>query len=87
MHNASVRTTFTPAPDIADRIRDLAKKSKRSLNSVLNELVRSALNGEAVKEAARPPYKVDTFNLKLRPGLDPEKMSQILADLDEEEGR
>lgn len=85
MHNASMRTTFTPAPDIADRVRDLAKKSKRSLNAVLNDLVRSALNGEAVKEAARPPYKVETFKLKLRPGLDPVKMSQILADLDVED--
>ena len=85
MHNFFVRTTFTPAPDIADRIRDLAKKSKRSLNSVLNDLVRSALNGEEVREAARPPYVVETFRLRLRPGLDPVKMSQILADLDGED--
>ena len=85
MHNASMRTTFTPEPDVADRIHDLAKNSKRSLNAVLNDLVRSALNREAVKEANRQPYKVETFKLKLRPGLDPVKMSQILADLDEEE--
>ena len=80
-----MRTTFTPAPDIADRLRELAKTSKRSLNGVLNDLVRSALNGEAVRESSRPPYRVKTFDSKLRPGLDPEKLTQILADLDLED--
>jgi hypothetical protein len=85
MYDADMRTTFTPAPDIADRLRELARTSKRSLNVVVNELLRKALTGEAVREATRPPYQVQTFELKFKPGLDPEKPSQILADLDVEE--
>ena len=86
MYDVIMRTTFTPAPDIADRLYEMARKSKKSLNEVVNELIRKGLsNGELVVREKRKAYKVRTFSLGLYPGIDPERLSEIdqeMADME-----
>jgi len=86
MHNANMRTTFTPAPDIADRIYDMAKKSKKSLNQVVNELIRKGLSEDksTVKESVRK-YRVEPLNLQFNPGIDHERLSKVAEEMEDEE--
>lgn len=82
-----MRTTFTPAPDVADKLYAMAKESNKSLNLVVNELLRTALYNKE-PEKPRKPFKVQAFDLgPINPefaGLTPK---EILAKLDEEEDR
>ena len=81
-----MRTTFTPAPDIADRIYEIAKNSRKSLNQVVNDLIRKGLSQEklTVKESVKK-YKVEPLNLKLRPGIDEEQLSKYVDELEDME--
>lgn len=84
-HNVIMRTTFTPAPDIADRLYDLARKSKKSLNVIVNELLRKGLREEnGVKEPIKK-YDVEPLRLKLRPGIDEDRLSKVAQEMDDEE--
>jgi hypothetical protein len=85
MHNAEVRTTFTPAPDIADRLRDLARRSNRSLSAVVNDLLRAALNQSFKETPGRTPFKIETRDLQPRPGYDLEHPGEILYELEIED--
>jgi len=77
-----MRTTFTPAPDIADRLREIARTTNQSLNAVVNDLLRKALQGERVRETRRKPYIVKAHDFQPKPGIDLEKPTEILAEIE-----
>jgi hypothetical protein len=88
MHDAiliNTRTTFTPAPDIADRLHVMAKSSKISRNEIVNELICNGLRDDSVVGESVRPYVVELLSLKLRPGLDEERLSEIAQQMDDEE--
>ncbi len=80
-----MRTTFTPAPDIADRLYDLAKKSKKSLNEVVNELIRKGLTSDNVIREPLRAYQVRSKNLGVVPGIDYERLTKVQEDMDIED--
>ena len=82
-----MRTTFTPAPDIADRIYELAKNSKKSLNEIVNDLIRKGLNGSSVIKEAVKPYNVDDYSKSLGqfPGIDYENISKVAEEMEIDE--
>jgi hypothetical protein len=85
MSDVTLRTTFTPAPDIADRIYEMARKSKKSLNEVVNELIRKGLReGSILKESPRE-YNVKGKAMGLLPGVDYERLSKIDEEMQVEE--
>lgn len=76
-----MRTTLSLEPDVALRVREELAKGA-SLKDVINHALRVGLEGE------RPPpvrYHVEPHGLSLRPGLDPDKLNQLLDDLEVEE--
>ncbi|MBI1333222.1 MAG: hypothetical protein GC165_10115 [Armatimonadetes bacterium] len=80
-----MRTTFTPAPDIADRIYEIARKSQKSLNEVVNDLIRKGLKeGSSVNESPRK-YEVKGKSLGAFPGIDYENLSKFDEELQIEE--
>ena len=66
-----------------DRLRAIAVQNDRSMNSVINDLVRKGLNGSQ-PETPRD-YVVQTLHLGLRPEYDPERLTAYLAELDDAE--
>lgn len=79
-----MRTTFTPAPDIADRIYEMAKNSKKSLNEVVNELIRKGLiEQNTVKEPVKK-YDVEKYSKDLGkfPGIDYERLTKVQEEMD-----
>ena len=80
-----MRTTFTPAPDIADRLYDLAKKSKKSLNTVVNELIRKGLREDNMVKEPVKRYVVEPLSLKLKPGYDEDRLDEITQEMEDQE--
>ena len=76
-----MRTTFTASPDVADQIRAIAERTGHSLSRVVNDLLRAAIWAQP-QDAPSAKYTAEAFPLGLRPGLDPERLSAYLADLD-----
>jgi len=73
------RTTFTAKAQVAKAIKEKAKREGKSISEIVNELLLEALGLQPGR--AKVPFRVVAHNLKLRPGLDPTRMSLILEDL------
>ena len=82
MYDASMRTTFSPDPDIAAQLKALARSSNKSMSRVLNEVLRAALGGSPPLVEER--FTVEPFPLGLRPGIDLLRLNQLADELDDE---
>jgi predicted transcriptional regulator len=78
------RTTFSMSPDVAKAVKELAKKEKRSISSVVNDALKVGLGINKPSEP-REPFKVVPFNLGLKDGIDPTRLNELAwsDDLDE----
>jgi len=74
----SIRTTVTLDDDIVDRIKQRSREQGDSFKQTLNNLLRFALS-TGTPGAARKPFKVRPFhNLGAVPGLNFDKISELL---------
>jgi hypothetical protein len=80
MHNAGVRTTFTASTEVYERLREMAERSGKSMSSIVNELLRKAIWDEP-RERTRK-YRVRAKPLGVRKGLDSERLSSLLTELE-----
>ncbi len=76
-----MRTTVTLDPDIAVRLKDVARERRISFKSAINATLRAGLESEA--ERGRP-YRERTRKLGARPGVDLTKALQLAAALEDE---
>jgi len=76
-----MRTTLTLDDDNAERLRELAHRSRRPFKRVLNEALRRGLCDAAVDEE-QAPYVVKASPMRLRAGIDPARLSHFEADLE-----
>ena len=79
------RTTFTPNPFVAKAIQEIARKEGKSISSVVNDLLQSALENHSKGTKQREPFKVEPFSLNINPGIDPTKLREVLFELEIEE--
>ena len=81
-----MRTTLTLERDVAERLRQEMRRTGRGLKAIVNEALRSGLGG-----ASRPQrtarFTVKARDLGLRPGIDPDRMNQLVDDLQVAETR
>jgi Ribbon-helix-helix protein, copG family len=77
-----MRTTVTLDPDLAAKLKKLARERGDSFTEVLNAVLRRGLAGET--EPARP-YKLKPRQLGLRPGIDLDKGLRLAAELEDAE--
>lgn len=83
-HDACVRATLTLDDDVADRLTRLARRRRISFKEAVNSVLRRGLAAQAVAAADRPPFRVRTFRSAFRPGVDQERLNQLLDTLDVE---
>jgi hypothetical protein len=78
-----MRTTLTLDEDVAKRLDQEVKRRGESFKSVVNQALRSglALSG---KPRRLPPFKVKPRPLGLKPGIDPDKLNQLVDELEVE---
>jgi hypothetical protein len=79
----SMRTTLTLEPDVALKLKKRMAAEKQSLKRVVNEALRAGL--EANRPRTRTRFRVEPLKLKLRPGIDPNKLNQLQDELEAEE--
>ena len=77
-----MRTTLTLDPDVARKLKARVAAEKLSLE-VVNRALRIGLNAPQ-----RPPekrFRVEPHSCQFKPGIDPDKMNQLLDELEVEE--
>ena len=79
-----MRTTLTLDRDVADRLEREMRRTGKGMKATVNEALRMGL-GLSGKPVKPPPFKITAFAMGLRPGIDPDKMNQLLDELEVEE--
>jgi hypothetical protein len=79
-----MRTTLTLDADVAERLASEARRTGRSLKSVVNEAIRVGL-GLSGKQPKAPRFHVEPHAFGLRPGIDPDRLNQLVDELDGDE--
>jgi hypothetical protein len=75
-----MRTTLTLDPDVADRLRTLARERGLPFKQVVNAVLRRGL-GDGPPE----PFRITARALGLRPGIDLDQALELAANLEDEE--
>jgi hypothetical protein len=76
-----MRTTLTLDDDNAERLREVAHRTRRPFKTVVNDVIRRGLEEDRVEEV-QSPYRVVARPMGLRPGIDPARLAEFEADLD-----
>lgn len=79
-----MRTTLTLDPDVAEQLDRAIRGSRKGLKVTVNEALRIGL-GMVEKPMAPPPFKIRAVVDGLQPGIDPDRMNQLLDELEAEE--
>ena len=78
-----MRTTLTLDPDVAEQIRREMKQRGKGLKAIVNEALRRGLRSETV--ANRKPFQVEAHDFGVLPGLDLDRMNQLVDELEAEQ--
>jgi hypothetical protein len=76
------RTTVTLDPDIAEQLKEIARRRNVSFTAALNSAIRAGL---AAERGGRRPYRTPSRPMGLRAGIDLTKALQIADALEDEE--
>ncbi len=79
-----MRTTLTLDPDVAQELKARMAGRKASFKEVVNETLRQGL---AARPKSKPVdvFRVEARSLGLKPGIDPNKLNQLLDELEAQE--
>lgn len=67
--------------DNADRLREMAERTRRPFKQVVNDVLRRGLDSMTIEEP-QAPYKVKASPMGLKRGIDPAKLSKLETELD-----
>jgi len=79
-----MRTTVTLDPDVAEKLNRYAHRNRISFKRALNELVRRGLQAQR-QDAEKTPFQVVPHRGGFRPGIDPNRLNQLLDELEVED--
>jgi hypothetical protein len=77
-----VRTTVTLDPDVAAKLKQVARERGVSFKVTLNEAVRAGLNGQAATGRA---YSMPTRRMGVKPGIDLDHALRLAGALEDAE--
>jgi hypothetical protein len=77
-----MRTTVTLDPDVAAKLKQIARERDISFKEALNSSVR---RGVERSEAKPKPYRLRTRRLEARPGIDLDKALRLAGELEDAE--
>ncbi len=77
-----MRTTLTLDDDLAERLKQRARRRGISFKQVVNAAIRRGLSGPSDVAESPPPYCADTFRSAFRPGVDPLRLNQLVDELE-----
>lgn len=76
-----MRTTLTLDPDVAERLAGEVRRTGKSLKAAVNDALRLglALGG---KRPRGPRFEVQPHAFGLKPGVDPDRLNQLVDELE-----
>jgi hypothetical protein len=77
-----MRTTVTLDPDVVEQLNAFARRHNLSFKAALNSLVRAGL---AAERGGSRPYKLPSFRIRSRPGVDLTHALRLAGELEDEE--
>jgi len=77
-----MRTTVTLDPDVAAKLKQIARERDISFKEALNSSVR---RGVAQGEVRSQPYRVRTRNMEAKPGVNLDKALRLAGELEDAE--
>jgi hypothetical protein len=77
-----MRTTVTLDPDVAERVKAIARRRGISFKEALNGAIRAGLVSQ---RGGAKPYRLPSRPMRLREGIDLTKALQVAAALEDEE--
>lgn len=77
-----MRTTVTLDPDVAAKLKELAHRRRASFKETLNDVIRKGLNSQAGTREPSERYVVEPHAGGFRPGIDPDKLNQLVDELE-----
>ena len=78
-----MRTTLTLDPDVSLKLKKRVREEKVTLKKAVNDALRVGLNTPQMKK--KPSFKVEPWPLGLKPGIDPDKLNQLVDQLEVED--
>jgi hypothetical protein len=79
-----MRTTLTIDPEVAKRLKSEIRRTGKSLKSIVNDALKAGL-GLAAKPGRVPRFKVHPHSFGVRPGVDLDRINQLVDELETEE--
>lgn len=79
-----MRTTLTLDPDVARRLETEMRRSGEGMKTLVNEALRVGL-GMSDKPMRPEVFVVEPHSFQLRPGIDPDRLNQLVDELEAEE--
>ena len=80
-----MRTTLTIDDDLAGILKKKASQQGHSFKAIVNGLLRAGIAASGDTSPQRKPVKVVAKPLGLKPGYDPDKLNQLVDELEVEE--
>ena len=77
-----MRTTLTLDPDLADKLKEEARRQGISFKEVVNSNLRRGL---AAGDAPAAPYRLRPRSMRAKPGLDLDRARKLADRLEDEE--
>jgi Ribbon-helix-helix protein, copG family len=81
-----MRTTLTLDSDVAERLKQEIRRTGRGLKRVVNDALRHGL-GLSGKPVRAKRFEVIPLDLGIKAGVDPDRMNQLVDELDAAEAR
>jgi hypothetical protein len=79
-----MRTTVTLDPDVAIKLKKRMDDQNLTFKETINQTLRSGLKA-AVHEKKRAPFKVIPHSFGFKPGIDLNRLNQLVDELEAEE--
>jgi len=79
-----MRTTLTLDPDVAMKLKKRMAEKKLTLKETVNQALRSGLKA-VEQEKKRAPFKVIPHSFGFKPGIDLNRLNQLVDELESEE--
>jgi hypothetical protein len=80
-----MRTTLTLDPDVARDLKARMAENKLSLKRAVNQALRAGLASQGRER--RVKFTVEPHSCQFKPGIDLDKLNQLVDDLEAEEAR
>lgn len=81
MYHRDVRTTLTLDEDVAEKLRAEVRRTGHSFKEVVNSLLRIGLLARTTGESP-PPFRIEARPLGRRPGLDYDRVSELIEQVE-----